>query len=118
MASTDDTAAEKSRAETKKLTEEIKSLRLQRTIAILTAVGGFLGFAITNSTQISTLFTRKPQVFFATADEFVKRNGRVEITTRSGKDPAVLVNGSFPDLQKRYNLDPGPYRFAVRVQGD
>jgi hypothetical protein len=102
---------------TEKTREEIKWLRVQRTIAVLAAVGAVAGFAITNLRAIEDIIYTAPKVRILSQDEFVRRNGIVQI-----RRPTGVTGGwetihvlHYQDAEDWMRLQEGSYQVAVVV---
>lgn len=106
----------KEQAEIAKLREEVKSLRLQRSLAMLGVVGAILSFLLLNIDKISHVLHQKPRVQVTTDNEYLQRNGHVIITSRA--TGGVVVTEALSRLIAGIPLNPGSYRLAVLAFGE
>lgn len=112
-----DAASLKVNAEVSKLTQEIKSLRLQRLITLATLAGGIIAFLVGNSDKIVDLIYRKPKIQVAVEDEFLAHNAQVRVVNRAQKDGLVVISDSLANETKWHTLEPGPYTLIIELSG-
>ncbi len=105
----------KNSLEIQKLKSEIKSLKLQRTIAIIgviiTVSTTFLG----NLTQIKSLFIPLPKVRVITNDVFVKRIGEIQIVNLTTKTPQTVLSTAIEEALEWISLEPGSYEIVLTI---
>jgi len=107
----------KEEVEISKLREEVRSLRQQRLLAILGAIGAVIAFLVTNTDKISDLIYHKPKVQVTTEDEYLRRNAQLTIAKR-GEQGSVVVSDSLSSAPKWFSVEPGAYHLTVAASGE
>lgn len=103
--------------EPSKLLEEVRSLRQQRVLAILGAVGATIAFLVSNAHQVSEILYRQPRVMVTTDDDFLQRNGQLTIA-RGDEGKQLVVSDGFSESPRWFTIGPGAYALTVLAAGE
>lgn len=108
-------ASRKDVVEAEKLRQEIKSLRQQRLLAVVTLLGATVAFLLTNAEKLSALFYRDPSLTLVTDDEALRRNAKFSVQSLS--DTGAIAAADTLAERRTVRLAPGPHRLAVSAFG-
>lgn len=104
-------ASPKEVAETEKLRQEIKSLRQQRVLAVVTILGGAAAFLLTNAERLFDLIHGDPKISISTDDESLRRNARFSVESQTGEKGVVAADTL--SESRTLSLPPGTYRLTA-----
>ena len=96
-----------------KLREEIKGLRLQRLLAILSASGAMLAFAVTRYADIRSMLYRPPVLKVVVEDSYIKETGRLQVLRHGLTNQGAVVETSVSEALDWLQLDPGNYDVVI-----
>jgi hypothetical protein len=98
-----------------KVLSEIKLLKVQRLIAVLTLAGGILSFLILNAGNIRNLFDRVPQIRFVFEDRVISKGYSIRIVDDDEKLKRVV---KYDDARKTISLEKGQYYYQLLIDDD
>ncbi|QQS51582.1 MAG: hypothetical protein IPM71_02325 [Bacteroidota bacterium] len=100
------------------LAAEVKSLKTQRLLSVLTAIGALIAFMVTNLTEINQLFTGKGSVRVATDEMFVREQGLFTLSHLSDGDYKIIADYRYSDISTKVKTDPGSYRISLQIDSN
>lgn len=104
--------------EPEKLREEIKSLKLQRAVLVLSLVGGVGGFVIQNFVSIQTLLYPPPSLKVITVDPFLRVNGSLSISKLENGDWNPVVKTKVIEGQDWIKLSEGSFAISIQLNDE
>lgn len=96
--------------------ETIRTAKIQRTIAILTAIGTVIGFIIINLPKIQALLLPKPEVSVHIEDQFLLREGNITISKIEGNEKKKVISYPAKEASEWIALDFGSYTMMLQYQ--
>src|SRR5690348_13333044 len=97
--------------EAEKIRVEVRKLKIEMTLAVLTAVGAVLAFLVTNAGALLGLLPN-PSLTVLTADELLAKAGELAIL---GDDGKAKFQGPVEDGSQGVRLPPGIYDVVVKL---
>lgn len=107
----DSAIAELDEIKKKQILAEIRSIKIQYTIAILSVLGSALAFIIIQRQEISHLLEHAPRLSIACDDVFVKRAARVKIIGKS--DQKTYLESDLKNFDGEIELAAGSYQTSI-----
>jgi hypothetical protein len=101
--------------ENSKLQEEIRSLKQQRLIGIISAIGAVVAFCVINYTNIMGIFYPPPKIKLIVNDPYVKRNGSIKIKNIQNESEYPNISTSVDQALDWIPLKEGSYRLVLSV---
>jgi len=98
--------------EKEKLRQDIRTLKLQYLVTVLTLFGGVVSFFILQKKEIINLFNKKPTISFVSHDEFTRSLADIQITDIKGNP---VIKSVLRNLPAAVELEPGSYTMTLNL---
>ncbi len=98
--------------ETEKLRQDIRSLRLQRLLAILGVVGTIIAFLVGNMSDIKAIFYPPPKIKLVFQGDFLKRTGTFSLYHNTDINKALMKLAA-KEATDWVSVDPGAYDIII-----
>ncbi len=100
-----------------KLLEEIRGLKQQRLIAILSAIGAVLVFLVTNYTKITDIFYPSPKFRLAVEDTYLQQVGGL-LVYKSQDSSSPVLKTSIAEALDWLPMQEGAFRLELTVEDE
>jgi hypothetical protein len=107
----DNAIAELDEIKKKQVLTEIRSIKIQYTIAILSLLGSAVAFIVVQRNSISELTQRDPRLSVVCEDVFVKRSARIRIIGNNNKE--TYLESDIKNLDDEIKLTAGSYTTSI-----
>ncbi len=97
-----------------RLCEEIRSLKLQRLLAVLSTIGAIVAFFVVNHSKINRILNPPPKLKLVVEDPYIKHVGRL-IIENTGKDKSSTLNTSVSAAIDWIPMKAGAYRLKLMI---
>lgn len=102
-------------AKKQQILAEIRLMKIQSIIAILTAIGVVIAFIIINLPKIEALFPR-PKIRIEVKDSFILNNGKITISKIDDNQTKKIISCSVKEASNWIPLDPGSFHISLKYQ--
>jgi hypothetical protein len=94
---------------------EIRSIKLNYIIAILSILGSVAAFVVLQKNNIIDLFKKEPTISFQVNSILIRTNSNVEVLDSQGKR---IITSNLKSFPPNFPLKKGSYKAVIRLSGE
>jgi len=102
----------------KQIVNEIKSLKTQRTLSLLTTLGMFFAFLITNGDSISNILSTDSRISVKSKDKIVEELGRFNLEILKNSRYEKIADIKYEDVENNYKVEQGSYKLSLLLNNE